>query len=193
MWGLLHESSRYGDRCSAHRTTLPGAAAFRGAVLGCGFALLPKAGIHPDGECVLTHFDDLTECDYFGKEHVTSLRAIGWLISDRAFSTGPTDSKAFDKLKELLTDPWQPMVLCGVHECELCQYDRPVGHINLFAPSGSVIFVCPELIVHYIAAHRYRPPAEFIVAASACPNTRTMQYKKMLLESGGRSLVTRMR
>ena len=137
----------------------------------------------------MTHFDDLTECDYFGNEHAIALRAVGWLSNDRVFPTGPSDSNGFAKLKELLHDPWQPMVFRGVHDCELCLFDPPYSHANLFVPDGSVIFVCPELIVHYIAAHHYRPPDEFWAAVTACPNTRTMQYKQLLLESGGRTLV----
>ena len=137
----------------------------------------------------MTHFDDLTECNYFGEEHAHALRAVGWLAGDKAFQTGPTDAQSFAKLKELLIDPWQPMVSCGVHDCELCQFDSPHSCANLFVPNGSLIFVCPELIVHYIAAHHYRPPEEFWNAVTDCPNMRTMQYKKLLLESGGRTLV----
>jgi hypothetical protein len=137
----------------------------------------------------VTHFDDLSECDYFGDEHAHALRAVGWLALDNAFPTGRTDLHGFAKLKELLIDPWQPMVFGGVHDCEFCQFDPPHSHANLFVPNGCLIFVCPELIVHYIAAHHYRPPDEFWNAVTACPNTRTMQYKKLLLETGGRTLV----
>ena len=137
----------------------------------------------------MAHFDDLTECNYFGAEHAQSLRAVGWLTSDKRFATGKTDPSAFAKLKELLSAPWQPMITLGIHECELCQFDSPCGNANLFVPNGYVVFVCPELILHYIAAHHYRPPDEFITAVTNCPLTSTMQYKKLLLESGGRALV----
>lgn len=124
-------------------------------------------------------------------EHAHKLLAVGWLTDDKPFPTGAMDAETFAKLKCLLTDPWQPGVFCGVHECELCQYDPPYGHSNLFVPNGSLIFVCPELIIHYIAAHHYRPPDDFLAAVVACPEIRTMQYKKLLLESGGRTLVPR--
>ena len=137
----------------------------------------------------MTHFDDLTEFDYFGAEYAQSLRAVGWLTNDMLFATGKTDPNAFAKLKELMHAPWQPIITLGIHECELCQFDSPCGNANLFVPNGEVVFVCPELIVHYIAAHHYRPPDEFISAVTNCPLTSTMQYKKLLLESGGRTLV----
>ncbi|MAP09550.1 MAG: hypothetical protein CMM00_12360 [Rhodopirellula sp.] len=137
----------------------------------------------------MTHFDDFAQCDYFSENSAQTLRAIGWLSNAKAFPTGPIDSKTFSKLKELLNAPWQPVVFAGVHNCDLCQFDPPCGHVNLFVPNGSIIFVCPELIVHYIAAHHYRPPHDFLSAVKDCPNTRTMQYKKRLLESGGRTLL----
>jgi hypothetical protein len=124
-------------------------------------------------------------------EHAHTLLAVGWLTNDQPYRTGPIDFEVFSKLKDLLNDPWQPMVCCGVHHCELCQFEPPHGHANLFVPGSSIIFVCPELITHYIAAHHYRPPDEFIAAVAACPETRTMQYKKKFLECGGRGLVAR--
>lgn len=122
-----------------------------------------------------------------GDEHVHALRAVGWLTGDKAFPTGATDPNCFAKMNVLLVAPRQPMVFGGVHDCELCQFDPPYGHANLFVPNGSLIFVFPELLVHYVAAHHYRPPDEFWDAVTACPNTRTMQYKKLLLDSGGRN------
>ena len=106
----------------------------------------------------MTHFADLSPCNYFGEEHAGVLRAVGWLTDTERFETGLAPRNVYEKLKSLLVDPWQPMVYCGVHQCELCQYDGPCSHANLFIPAESYIFVCPELITHYIAAHRYVPP-----------------------------------
>ena len=138
----------------------------------------------------MAHYNDLEACNYFGKDNAHLLRAVGWLSHGKDFQVGSVDSSMFDKLKQLLIDPFQPMMFMGVHECELCQFDGPIGHANLFVPNGSTIFVCPELIVHYIAAHRYRPPDEFVDAVAQCPNTHTMEYKKLFLNSGGRPLVS---
>ncbi len=140
-------------------------------------------------EPTLAHFEDLSDCDYFGDERAQTLKAVGWLDNEKMFRTGRIEPELFAKLKTLLIDPWQPFVFGGCHECELCQFDAPFGHANLFVPNGSTIFVCPELIVHYIASHFYRPPDEFLSALANCPDTRTIQYKKLLLESGGRMLI----
>ncbi|GEP45279.1 hypothetical protein BGE01nite_45700 [Brevifollis gellanilyticus] len=41
-------------------------------------------------------------------------------------------------------------------------------------------------ILHYIGAHWYQPPPEYIAAVEACPPQRSAAYLKLLLSSGGR-------
>ena len=79
----------------------------------------------------------------------------------------------------------------GVHECELCQFQPAEGTANIFVPYQGNIYVAPELIVHYIAAHRYKPPQVFVDAVMACPTMNSMDYKKAVLANGGRPLVSR--
>ena len=137
----------------------------------------------------MTHFPDLDRCAYFGDELAHTLTAVGWLERDVPFPTGVIASPVYDRLLELTRDPWQPVVLAGVHQCDICQFDGPMAADNLFLPNGDTIFVCPVLITHYIAAHRYLPPSAFCDAILRCPDIRTMDYKRLLLESGGRVLV----
>lgn len=135
-------------------------------------------------------FQDLSLCHYFGELTQLPLIAVGWLGVDQHFATGTIPVEVFAKLKKLISDPWQPIITMGAHECEICQFDPCVGAKNLFVPDGLRIFVCPELIIHYIAAHRYQPPDEFLAAVMNCPDTRTMDYKKLFLASGGRALIS---
>jgi len=98
----------------------------------------------------------------------------------------------FDKLVELTHSPWQPaIVFAGIHECELCQFQPAYGKDNIFIPYQGSIYVAPELIVHYIAAHRYKPPQVFVDAVMDCPAMKSMDYKKALLANGGRPLVSK--
>jgi hypothetical protein len=80
-------------------------------------------------------------------------------------------------------------MFCGMHECDFCQFQGGVGGNNIFIPHNGKIYVCPELITHYINAHQYLPPNEFIEAVSICPPMRSMDYLKKMLENGGRDLV----
>jgi len=45
----------------------------------------------------------------------------------------------------------------------------PQGILNLFVPGTGIVYVAPKLILHYIDAHEYQPPAEFCDAVLACP------------------------
>ena len=143
-------------------------------------------------------YEDLENCDYFGDylgpEAANSLLAVGWLERGHHFTSGNIDKEIYDRLCELLQDPFQPGIFMGIHECELCQWQFSVkfaGSSNLFVPNGETIFVCPELILHYIDAHWYKPPAIFCEAVMACPPIRSMEYKKILLKSGGRVLLNK--
>ena len=51
------------------------------------------------------------------------------------------------------------------------------------------MYAAPVAVVHYIAAHWYCPPQIFIDAVLACPQMASMEYKKALLDSGGRDLL----
>lgn len=134
-------------------------------------------------------FEDLSPCDYFGESAAAMLAAVGWRERGRPFATGIVDPCVFVKLRELCTDPWQPSISPGVHECDLCLYQGEAGTRCLFIPGNGRIYVCPELIVHYMNAHGYAPPAEFCDAVLACRPMRSQQYFKELLANGGRSLV----
>ncbi len=61
-------------------------------------------------EPTLAHFEDLSDCDYFGDERAQTLKAVGWLDNEKMFRTGRIEPELFAKLKTLLIDPWQPNV-----------------------------------------------------------------------------------
>ena len=134
-------------------------------------------------------YNDLTACDYFGAELAPVLTAVGWLEAGDIYKRGRSSFEVYERLTMLSQDPWQPSVFAGGHHCSLCQFSGPMGFANLFIPNGSKIYVCPELITHYIACHHYLPPTSFIEAVMRCPDTRAMDYKRLLLDSGGRPLV----
>jgi hypothetical protein len=129
----------------------------------------------------VTWFEDQSPCDYFGDQFVNCLSAVGWLERTRPFRTGVVDPDVYAKLNVLLSDPWQPVVSCGFHVCDLCLYEGPRGTNNLFVPASNVALVCPELIGHYMNAHGYLPPDEFCAAVLTCPPMRSMPYMKALL------------
>ncbi|MBN2313832.1 MAG: hypothetical protein JXM79_07870 [Sedimentisphaerales bacterium] len=138
----------------------------------------------------MTEYADLTKCSYFSFE-CEALLAVGWLSANSQYETGDSDPAFFARLLELARSPWEPGVCMGYHECELCQFQPAMGKSNIFVPYQGSIYVAPELIVHYIAAHRYKPPQVFVDAVMTCPEMNSMDYKKALLANGGRSLVSK--
>ena len=134
-------------------------------------------------------FEDLTPLSYFGAEYSDVLRGVGWLGRDSEYRKGPMAVEVYERLQKLLSRPFQPILSAGFHECELCQFDGVPGSANLFVPGDGFLYVSPELIGHYVNVHGYRPPDEFCVAVMECPDTHSIDYKKLFLKNGGRRLL----
>lgn len=74
----------------------------------------------------------------------------------------------------------------GRHPCTLCRFtggpatlpyrslNLVLGSANLYVPASDCIYLAQSLIVHYVDAHGYLPPAEFQLAVLACPQMRSM-------------------
>lgn len=136
----------------------------------------------------MTTINDLDPCHYLPVD-CAALRSIGWLGAQSEFVRCKASPEFFDKLKALCADPWQPVVSAGCHRCELCQFEAPAFHGNVLIPFQGHVYVAPIAVVHYVAAHWYCPPDEFIEAVLACPPMRSIHYYKALLANGGRSLM----
>lgn len=142
-------------------------------------------------DTTMSWYADLAACDYFGETASGCLKAVGWLERGKDFPKGNIDKQVYDRLAELLQDPFQPAIFMGFHECDLCQFPgKHMGTSNLLLPGHHSIYVCPELILHYIDVHWYKPPEEFCHAVLSCPAIRTMEYKKLLLKNGGGALLS---
>ena len=133
----------------------------------------------------------MSPCEYFGPQYSSILIAVGWLEGDNEYNTGNIDKNIYGKLKELLIDPPHMTglpVTCGLHSCSICQFEGPQSKDHLLIPWGRRIIISPVMVGHYISCHRYSPPLEFIEAVNICPDTRSMDYKKLLLKNNGRIL-----
>jgi hypothetical protein len=138
----------------------------------------------------MASYQDLATLDYFGAEFAHILRAVGWLERGDTFSRGASDVRVITRLRELLVDPFAPFAAGGPHACSLCAYfPEASGSQNLFVPADGFIFVCPELIVHYMNAHQYLPPPQFCNAIVDCPDQRSLDFRRRFLASGGAALV----
>jgi hypothetical protein len=114
------------------------------------------------------------------------LFAVGWLARGHEYPIGEIPMATYKKLAALLAKPWQAAASGVIQPCSLCLYEADrAGTMNLFVPGEQRVYVAPELILHYLNAHHYRPPEEFCTAVVNCPTMGTPEYRQALLTAGG--------
>lgn len=97
---------------------------------------------------------------------------VGWLDGKMSYSHGAVDVDLTEKLLALCK--WPVNQYFGWHDCPFCQ-ECPVriadlegefclgdGEIRVPRNDGKVVYAAPNLIYHYVTAHQYLPPAEFL-------------------------------
>jgi len=175
----------------------------------------------------MAYFPDLGRLTYF-RDHLGPLTAVGWLAAGHEFTRREVTPAFFERLFELLLDPWQPSRFLGSQGCDFCwaepeflellaalrsaNHPAPVhaalapmrrrwsrltmggrrilmGINNLFVPGEGCIYGSPSMIAHYIEAHGYAPPEEFIAAVLRCPDMRSEAYRNFCIANGGERLV----
>jgi hypothetical protein len=135
----------------------------------------------------MAYFPDLSPYSY-GNHHHEGVLHVGWLDNIHPFPRGPGPRAVLEKIKSLAANPAAKHR--GYHRCDLCvepsnlertflRHDERIidpscewarwwaaresnGEIRLVAQD--VTYAAPVLIVHYIEAHDYLPPAEFLRA-----------------------------
>lgn len=124
--------------------------------------------------------EDLSTRAYFADGD--KVRAVGWLEAGHAFPRGPVPDGFVAALKAHVAKAFQPVIFMGSHRCSLCAEEgrHCRGHHNLLVPTAGLLYVAPELVVHYIEDHGYQPPAEFLDAVLACPEQGSSAYFELL-------------
>jgi hypothetical protein len=118
----------------------------------------------------MAHYPDLSKYEYSRDRPLWPrvLLNVGWLGTNQPFPTGDCPRGFIAHLRELAKSP--AALTRGFHQCEFCprsndpqQTPRGNGEIRV---RGTVrtIYAAPTLIVHYVDAHHYQPPEEFIAA-----------------------------
>lgn len=126
----------------------------------------------------VTYFPDLCTGSMLGAGE--SLRAVGWLSPEHAYTRGDVSPKHIRLLKEHLSDAFQTSFFMGCHTCEFCLRRRK--QMNLIVPTSEVVYVAPEMILHYVTEHGYRPPDCFFEALQACPKQGSPDYMRLFIK-----------
>jgi len=102
---------------------------------------------------------------------------LGDRLDAAVFSAGDGDDR-MTALSDLPSMFWSPWLSAGFHECEPCLADGLSavvesgrraerignGEVALKTLDGEHLFWMPPMIGHYVRAHGYLPPAEFLAA-----------------------------
>lgn len=145
------------------------------------------------------HFDDLDACKYHpgrldAAEWGVPLRAVGWLDHPHPFEVGsvpPGLASRIGQLVEQTALQFPHYRFRGVHECSICQAAGRVSggwshsQDNLIVPGHDEVYAAPGGIVHYISDHSYLPPAAFLEAVAACPDSGSEEYFEALRRANG--------
>ncbi len=135
---------------------------------------------------MMTYFSDHSPYAYGHGSHPGVVH-VGWLDNIHAYPKGAVDARLIEKMKLLASKPLQ--LYRGMHICELCaeppdlvkttlpnrvvldpncSWARWVhqrsGNGEIRVSGGGIVFAAPVLIVHYIEAHSYLPPTQFLKA-----------------------------
>jgi hypothetical protein len=142
----------------------------------------------------MAFFEDLTPYTYFHpEEEAPGTVNVGWLEPGCRFPTGTTGDRFQAKLEQLCHR--RVKQTRGFHLCGLCPWPRSsietrvTGGLAAVGPGSGelpqflgssfemrvagvgVVFAAPSLVHHYVVAHGYRPPDEFIAAVLAWDET----------------------
>jgi hypothetical protein len=122
------------------------------------------------------YYADLTPYTHQISPHtLAGVFNVGWLDPRSAFATGKVPVAFVDRLLEIagstgdfnaLVEPIRELPRCEVcGEIEL-RNSRGVliPNSELWIPAGNRIYASPITIVHFVQAHSYRPPDEYIDA-----------------------------
>jgi hypothetical protein len=85
--------------------------------------------------------------------------AVGWL-GDRVPSIGAVDNDLRAALEHFSRFHYLDGGQLGLHTCEICGRFAGRGEMLIETPEGR--YVLPQLVLHYIADHSYRPPEAFL-------------------------------
>ena len=115
-------------------------------------------------------FPDLTPYeDYDRPNH--RIFHVGWLEKSEPFETGETPGEVIEMLKRQL--PFRVLRTRGWFKCRMCrrgeylqldEYKQTLGGSEIWIENGQVTYACPDMIIHYIEDHHYKPPTAFLTA-----------------------------
>jgi hypothetical protein len=144
----------------------------------------------------MAYFPDLSRYTYRKRDEECAEYNIAWLDRDQDYPKGDVSSVFLDRLWRFCS--LRVSLSRGFHFCNLCSSgtgsEGLVTHnsetlvlgtaeIRVFGCAGRV-YAAPDLIFHYVKAHAYKPPEEFIHAVLTGPLPGSSEYDALLNQIG---------
>ena len=122
-----------------------------------------------------------------------AVKTVGYLWSGHSYPKGKIEEVVLERLVAIAEKP----LLCaaGFHTCNLgfciaTLRSQPkfryrgrtltLGSSEILVPDDEAVYCAPNLILHYIRHHRYRPPDCFCAAVLKCPAPDTEKYRERI-------------
>jgi len=115
----------------------------------------------------MSYFPDLSPYAY-GHESHPNVVHVGWLDGVHEYPKGSVQPALIAKMKSLAKSPVE--LYRGFHVCEICRDSERRSNGEIRVKHGGVTYAAPIGIVHYIEAHSYLPPVEFLQAIDEVAN-----------------------
>jgi hypothetical protein len=143
----------------------------------------------------MTYFPDGTDYSYSLPASVPGVINIGWLSPAHEHPKGAVAPHEVAALRACAC-------LCrahltrGIHVCEFCGRQglsvdcagkaTPLGCAEIWVQDGARVYAAPDLVLHYVEEHGYRPPDAFLSAVGRAasdgrrPDQAHELYKSMV-------------
>ena len=123
----------------------------------------------------MTYYADLSPYAY--ADHDQPMLNVGWLDHRYPFPTGVVEPDVVARLVDLAAT-YRRAIIRGVQDCYFCGAEAPLrmprdggrgyvwlgtGEIRLESQEG-LLYAAPTMICHYVEAHHYLPPEQFLDA-----------------------------
>jgi hypothetical protein len=119
--------------------------------------------------------------------------AVGWLQRNRPFPTGKSSVEFEQKLLAFCFEEHTVNQVRAVSRCAVgdncprllppVESDGRVAHFGsseIRVVGANEIYAAPTLIYHYVTAHNYRPPDEFIAAVLTGPAPGSPEHRVLV-------------
>lgn len=126
----------------------------------------------------MAYYPDLSAYGYAVERAISHVQNVGWLDAAHDFPRGSVAAPLVAKLRYLAVHRTVQQMR-GFHYCQFCTQEEVaaehdgattlLGSAEIWIPAldGRGCYASPDLIVHYVEQHEYRPPDAYLDALDA--------------------------